>query len=56
MSEVTELKRIIRRNLASESPLTIDNLESLFIVESPTRSEIRRDCRDRGGLRIARLS
>ena len=42
MSEVTELKRIIEGAiLASESPLTIDNLESLFIVESPTRSEIR---------------
>ena len=56
MSEVTELKRIIEGAiLASESPLTIDNLESLFIVESPTRSEIRdaiaeieADCESRG--------
>jgi len=56
MSELTELKRIIEGAiLASESPLTIDNLESLFIVESPTRSEIRdaiaeieADCESRG--------
>ena len=56
MSELAELKRIIEGAiLASESPLTIDNLESLFIVESPTRSEIRdaiaeieADCESRG--------
>ena len=56
MSELAELKRIIEgAMLASESPLTIDNLESLFIVESPTRSEIRdaiaeieADCESRG--------
>ena len=56
MSELVELKRIIEGAiLASESPLTIDNLESLFIVESPTRSEIRdaiaeieADCESRG--------
>ena len=56
MSELTELKRIIEGAiLASESPLTIDNLESLFIVESPTRPEIRdaiaeieADCESRG--------
>lgn len=56
MSELTELKRIIEGAiLASESPLTIDNLESLFVVESPTRSEIRdaiaeieADCESRG--------
>lgn len=56
MSELTELKRIIEGAiLASESPLTIDNLESLFIVESPTRGEIRdaiaeieADCESRG--------
>ena len=56
MSELTDLKRIIEGAiLASESPLTIDNLESLFIVESPTRSEIRdaiaeieADCESRG--------
>ena len=56
MSELIELKRIIEGAiLASESPLTIDNLESLFIVESPTRSEIRdaiaeieADCESRG--------
>ena len=56
MSELAELKRIIEGAiLASESPLTIDNLESLFIVESPTRSEIRdaiaeieSDCESRG--------
>ena len=56
MSELAELKRIIEgAMLASESPLTIDNLESLFVVESPTRSEIRdaiaeieADCESRG--------
>ena len=56
MSELAELKRIIEgAMLASESPLTIDNLESLFIVESPTRGEIRdaiaeieADCESRG--------
>ncbi len=56
MSELAELKRIIEGAiLASESPLTIDNLELLFIVESPTRSEIRdaiaeieADCESRG--------
>ena len=56
MSELVELKRIIEgAMLASESPLTIDNLESLFVVESPTRSEIRdaiaeieADCESRG--------
>ena len=56
MSELTELKRIIEGAiLASESPLTIDNLESLFIVESTNRSEIRdaiaeieADCESRG--------
>ena len=56
MSELAELKRIIEGAiLASESPLSIDNLESLFIVESPTRSEIRdaiaeieADCESRG--------
>ena len=56
MSELAELKRIIEGAiLASESPLTIGNLESLFIVELPTRSEIRdaiaeieADCESRG--------
>ena len=56
MSELAELKRIIEGAvLASESPLTIDNLESLFVAESPTRSEIRdaiaeieADCESRG--------
>ena len=56
MSDLAELKRIIEgAMLASESPLTIDNLESLFVAESPTRSEIRdaiaeieADCESRG--------
>ncbi len=56
MSDLAELKRIIEGAiLASESPLTIDNLESLFFAEAPTRAEIRdalgeieADCETRG--------
>jgi len=56
MSDLAELKRIIEGAiLASESPLTIDNLESLFFAEAPTRTEIREalgeieaDCETRG--------
>ena len=56
MSDLAELKRIIEGAiLASESPLTIDNLESLFFAEAPTRAEIRdalgeieADCKTRG--------
>jgi segregation and condensation protein B len=56
MSDLAELKRIIEGAiLASESPLTIDNLESLFFAEAPTRAEIRdalgeieADCENRG--------